>query len=191
LDQISKELEDPSIWNDQAKSQTLGKEKRELDFVVNGLESLAMNLKDQCELFELARMEHDDETLKVVLEESDTLEKSVEAMEFRRMFSHSMDANNCFINFQSGSGGTEAQDWANMLLRMYIRYGERKGFKVEVLDISDGDIAGIKSATLKISGDYAFGHLRTETGVHRLVRKSPFDSGNRRHTSFASVQVYP
>ena len=191
LDQISKELEDPAIWNDQAKSQTLGKEKRELDFIVNGLETLAMNLKDQCELFELARIENDDETLKVVLEESDTLEKSVEAMEFRRMFSHPMDANNCFINFQSGSGGTEAQDWANMLLRMYIRYGERKGFKVEVLDISDGDIAGIKSATLKISGDYAFGHLRTETGVHRLVRKSPFDSGNRRHTSFASVQVYP
>ncbi len=135
--------------------------------------------------------ENDDETLKVVLDESHSLEKSVEAMEFRRMFSHPMDPNNCFINFQSGSGGTEAQDWANMLLRMYIRYGERKGFKVEVLDISDGDIAGIKSATLKISGDYAFGHLRTETGVHRLVRKSPFDSGNRRHTSFASVQVYP
>ena len=191
LDQISKELEDPSIWNDQAKSQTLGKEKRELDFIVNGLSQLASNLKDQCELFELARNENDDETLKVVLDESHSLEKSVEAMEFRRMFSHPMDPNNCFINFQSGSGGTEAQDWANMLLRMYIRYGERKGFKVEVLDISDGDIAGIKSATLKISGDYAFGHLRTETGVHRLVRKSPFDSGNRRHTSFASVQVYP
>ncbi|QDD00582.1 peptide chain release factor 2 [Candidatus Methylopumilus planktonicus] len=191
LDQISKELEDPSIWNDQARSQILGKEKRELDFIVNGLSNLAMSLKDQCELFELARNENDDETLKVVLNESQTLEKSVEAMEFRRMFSHPMDPNNCFINFQSGSGGTEAQDWANMLLRMYIRYGERKGFKVEVLDISDGDIAGIKSATLKISGDYAFGHLRTETGVHRLVRKSPFDSGNRRHTSFASVQVYP
>ncbi|WP_422673060.1 peptide chain release factor 2 [Candidatus Methylopumilus planktonicus] len=191
LDEISKELEDPSIWNDQARSQTLGKEKRELDFIVNGLSHLASNLKDQCELFELARNENDDETLKVVLDESHSLEKSVEAMEFRRMFSHPMDPNNCFINFQSGSGGTEAQDWANMLLRMYIRYGERKGFKVEVLDISDGDIAGIKSATLKISGDYAFGHLRTETGVHRLVRKSPFDSGNRRHTSFASVQVYP
>ncbi|CAM8439987.1 PrfB Protein chain release factor B [Candidatus Methylopumilus universalis] len=191
LDQISKELEDPSIWNDQGRSQTLGKEKRELDFIVIGLSNLASNLKDQCELFELARNENDDETLKVVLDESQTLEKSVEAMEFRRMFSHPMDPNNCFINFQSGSGGTEAQDWANMLLRMYIRYGERKGFKVEVLDISDGDIAGIKSATLKISGDYAFGHLRTETGVHRLVRKSPFDSGNRRHTSFASVQVYP
>ena len=191
LDQISKELEDPSIWNDQGRSQTLGKEKRELDFIVNGLSNLASNLKDQCELFELARTENDDETLKVVLDESHSLEKSVEAMEFRRMFSHPMDPNNCFINFQSGSGGTEAQDWANMLLRMYIRYGERKGFKVEVLDISDGDIAGIKSATLKISGDYAFGHLRTETGVHRLVRKSPFDSGNRRHTSFASVQVYP
>ena len=191
LDQISKELEDPSIWNDQGRSQTLGKEKRELDFIVNGLSNLALNLKDQCELFELARNENDDETLKVVLDESHSLEKSVEAMEFRRMFSHPMDPNNCFINFQSGSGGTEAQDWANMLLRMYIRYGERKGFKVEVLDISDGDIAGIKSATLKILGDYAFGHLRTETGVHRLVRKSPFDSGNRRHTSFASVQVYP
>jgi len=191
LDQISKELEDPTIWNDQGRSQTLGKEKRELDFIVNGLSNLATSLKDQCELFELARHENDDETLKVVLEESNTLEKNVEAMEFRRMFSHPMDGNNCFINFQSGSGGTEAQDWANMLLRMYIRYGERKGFKVEVLDISDGDIAGIKSATLKISGDYAFGHLRTETGVHRLVRKSPFDSGNRRHTSFASVQVYP
>jgi len=191
LDQISKELEDPTIWNDQGRSQTLGKEKRELDFIVNGLSNLATSLKDQCELFELARNENDDETLKVVLEESNTLEKNVEAMEFRRMFSHPMDGNNCFINFQSGSGGTEAQDWANMLLRMYIRYGERKGFKVEVLDISDGDIAGIKSATLKISGDYAFGHLRTETGVHRLVRKSPFDSGNRRHTSFASVQVYP
>jgi peptide chain release factor 2 len=191
LDQISKELEDPSIWNDQGRSQTLGKEKRELDFIVNGLSNLASNLKDQCDLFELARNENDDETLKVVLDESHSLEKSVEAMEFRRMFSHPMDPNNCFINFQSGSGGTEAQDWANMLLRMYIRYGERKGFKVEVLDISDGDIAGIKSATLKISGDYAFGHLRTETGVHRLVRKSPFDSGNRRHTSFASVQVYP
>jgi peptide chain release factor 2 len=191
LDEISKELEDPSIWNDQGRSQTLGKEKRELDFIVNGLSHLASNLKDQCELFELARHENDDETLKVVLDESHSLEKSVEAMEFRRMFSHPMDPNNCFINFQSGSGGTEAQDWANMLLRMYIRYGERKGFKVEVLDISDGDVAGIKSATLKISGDYAFGHLRTETGVHRLVRKSPFDSGNRRHTSFASVQVYP
>ena len=191
LEQISKELEDPSIWNDQGRSQTLGKEKRELDFIVNGLSHLASNLKDQCELFELARNENDDETLKVVLDESHSLEKSVEAMEFRRMFSHPMDPNNCFINFQSGSGGTEAQDWANMLLRMYIRYGERKGFKVEALDISDGDIAGIKSATLKISGDYAFGHLRTETGVHRLVRKSPFDSGNRRHTSFASVQVYP
>jgi peptide chain release factor 2 len=191
LDEISKELEDPSIWNDQGRSQILGKEKRELDFIVNGLSNLAMSLKDQCELFELARNENDDETLKVVLDESHSLEKNVEAMEFRRMFSHPMDPNNCFINFQSGSGGTEAQDWANMLLRMYIRYGERKGFKVEVLDISDGDIAGIKSATLKISGDYAFGHLRTETGVHRLVRKSPFDSGNRRHTSFASVQVYP
>ena len=135
---------------------------------MNGLSELANNLKDQCELFELARGENDDETLNVVLEESTLLEKNVEAMEFRRMFSHPMDANNCFINFQSGSGGTEAQDWANMLLRMYIRYGERKGFKVEVLDISDGDIAGIKSATLKVSGEYAFGHLRTAVSYTHL-----------------------
>ncbi len=191
LQEVNGLLEDPKIWSDNAKSQALGKEKRELGLIVESLTNLQAGLKDAQELFDMAKDENDDDTLLSVAIDSEALEKQIAEMEFRRMFSGPMDANNCFIEFQSGSGGTEAQDWANMLLRMYIRYGERKGFKVEVLDISDGDIAGIKSATLKISGDYAFGHLRTETGVHRLVRKSPFDSGNRRHTSFASVQVYP
>ena len=139
----------------------------------------------------MAKEEDDDATLESVAADAAALEKTVAEMEFRRMFSHPMDPNNCFIDIQSGSGGTEAQDWASMLLRMYLRYCERKGFKVEILEESAGEVAGLKSATLKISGDYAFGYLRTETGVHRLVRKSPFDSGNRRHTSFSSVFVYP
>ena len=139
----------------------------------------------------MAKEEGDDATLESVAADAEALEKTVAEMEFRRMFSHPMDPNNCFIDIQSGSGGTEAQDWASMLFRMYVRYCERKGFKVEILEESAGEVAGLKSATLKISGDYAFGYLRTETGVHRLVRKSPFDSGNRRHTSFSSVFVYP
>ncbi len=139
----------------------------------------------------MAREENDDATLVSIEADSLGLAQQVEALEFRRMFSNPMDPNNCFMDFQSGSGGTEAQDWASMLLRMYLRYCERKGFKVEVMEESEGDIAGIKSASLKISGEYAYGFLRTESGVHRLVRKSPFDSGNRRHTSFASVQVFP
>ena len=139
----------------------------------------------------MAKEEGDDATLESVAADAEALEKTVAEMEFRRMFSHPMDPNNCFIDIQSGSGGTEAQDWASMLYRMYMRYCERKGFKVEILEESAGEVAGLKSATLKISGDYAFGYLRTETGVHRLVRKSPFDSGNRRHTSFSSVFVYP
>jgi peptide chain release factor 2 len=139
----------------------------------------------------MAKEEGDDATLESVAADAEALEKTVAEMEFRRMFSHPMDPNNCFIDIQSGSGGTEAQDWASMLMRMYVRYCERKGFKVEILEESAGEVAGLKSATLKISGDYAFGYLRTETGVHRLVRKSPFDSGNRRHTSFSSVFVYP
>jgi len=139
----------------------------------------------------MAKEEGDDATLESVAADAEALEKTVAEMEFRRMFSHPMDPNNCFIDIQSGSGGTEAQDWASMLMRMYVRYCERKGFKVEILEESAGEVAGLKSATLKISGDYAFGYLRTETGVHRLVRKSPFDSGNRRHTSFSSVFIYP
>ncbi len=139
----------------------------------------------------MAREEGDDATLEGVGADAEALEKTVADMEFRRMFSHPLDPNNCFLDIQAGSGGTEAQDWASMLLRMYIRYCERKGFKVEVLEESEGDVAGLKSASLKLSGDYAYGFLRTEIGIHRLVRKSPFDSNARRHTSFASVFVYP
>ncbi len=184
-------LEDPNVWNDQENAQKLGKEKRMLEGVVNTLSGLEQGICDSKELFEMAREEGDDESLLSIAKDSEALEKTIEEMEFRRMFSQPMDENNCFIEFQSGSGGTEAQDWANMLLRMYLRYCERKGFKVEVLEMSDGDVAGIKGASLKVTGDYAFGTLRTENGVHRLVRKSPFDSNAKRHTSFASVQIFP
>ena len=155
------------------------------------LTDVEQSIRDTQELFSLAKDEGDEQTLHAIDEDSQTIQAQVEGLEFRRMFSNPMDANNCFMEFQSGSGGTEAQDWASMLLRMYLRYCERKGFQVEVMEESDGEVAGIKSASLKISGEYAYGFLRTESGVHRLVRKSPFDSGNRRHTSFASVQVFP
>lgn len=158
---------------------------------MNTLVNLQSGLKDANELFEMAREENDDDTLGSVATDSEALEKVIAEMEFRRMFSQPMDPNNCFVEFQSGSGGTEAQDWANMLLRMYLRYCERKGFKVEVLEESEGDVAGIKGASIKVTGDYAYGTLRTENGVHRLVRKSPFDSNAKRHTSFASVQIFP
>ncbi len=155
------------------------------------LTDVEQSIRDTQELFSLAKDEVDEQTLHAIDEDSQAIQAQVEGLEFRRMFSNPMDANNCFMEFQSGSGGTEAQDWASMLLRMYLRYCERKGFQVEVMEESDGEVAGIKSASLKISGEYAYGFLRTESGVHRLVRKSPFDSGNRRHTSFASVQVFP
>ena len=155
------------------------------------LESLDQSLSDSRELFAMARDEDDDSTLASVADDLKGMEKTVADMEFRRMFSNPMDPNNCFLDIQSGSGGTEAQDWAQMLFRMYTRYGEKRGYTVDVLEESAGEVAGIKSASLKVSGEYAFGFLRSETGVHRLVRKSPFDSGNRRHTSFASVFVYP
>ncbi len=191
LEEVSQLLEDPNIWNDNERSQKLGKERRELEFVVKSLTDVDSGVRDSRELFEMAREENDDSTLLSIDNDTQELEKVVAQMEFRRMFAHPMDPNNCFLDIQAGSGGTEAQDWASMLLRMYLRYCENKGFKVEVLEESEGDVAGIKSASLKISGDYAYGFLRTESGVHRLVRKSPFDSGNRRHTSFASVFVYP
>ena len=191
LEEVSQLLEDPTIWNDSERSQKLGKERRELEAVVNTLVEIDAGIRDASELFDMAKDENDDATLLSIEADGLQLEKLVEGLEFRRMFSNPMDPNNCFMDFQSGSGGTEAQDWASMLLRMYLRYCERKGFKVEVLEDSEGDIAGIKSASLKISGEYAYGYLRSESGVHRLVRKSPFDSGNRRHTSFASVQVFP
>ena len=188
---LSKQQEDPKTWTDRVLSQKIGKEKRILETVVSQAEFLNKHLKDNQELFDLVSTEQDTDTLKTIQEDTVKLEKQVDDIEFKRMFSNPMDPNNCFIDFQSGSGGTEAQDWANMLLRMYMRYAERKEFKVEVLELSEGEVAGIKGATLKISGDYAFGYFRTETGIHRLVRKSPFDSGSRRHTSFAGVNVYP
>ena len=184
-------LEDPNVWNDAEKAQKLGKEKRELDNVVSTLERVQQSLNDSAELFAMAREENDDDTLLSIDADTRAIEEIIAEMEFRRMFSQPMDMNNCFIEFQSGSGGTEAQDWAAMLLRMYLRYCERKGFKVEVLEESEGDVAGIKGASIKVTGEYAYGTLRTENGVHRLVRKSPFDSNAKRHTSFASVQIFP
>ena len=191
LEEVNGLLEDPKIWDNTENAQKLGKEKRALELVVHNLQALESNIKDSQELFEMAREEADDETLQSVEADSLKIETEIAAMEFRRMFSGELDGANCFIEFQSGSGGTEAQDWCNMLLRMYLRYCERKGFKVEVLELSDGDVAGIKGASIKVTGDYAYGTLRTENGVHRLVRKSPFDSNAKRHTSFASVQIFP
>ncbi|MFA5242349.1 MAG: peptide chain release factor 2 [Sulfuricella sp.] len=191
LTEVVQLLEDPAIWNDAKRAQDLGKERRELENVVDTLTRLDQSLRDSSELFDMAREEGDDDSLASIESDAGELEKIVGGMEFRRMFSHPMDPNNCFLDIQAGSGGTEAQDWASMLLRMYVRYCERKGFKTEVLEESEGEVAGIKSVSLKISGEYAFGYLRSESGVHRLVRKSPFDSGNRRHTSFSSVFVYP
>jgi peptide chain release factor 2 len=184
IELLSKQQEDPASWSDRALSQKIGKEKRMLEIIVSQAEYLNKHLKDNQELFDLVSMEEDLTTLNTIREDTVKLEQQVDEIEFKRMFSNPMDPNNCFIDFQSGSGGTEAQDWANMLLRMYVRYAERKAFKVEVLELSEG-------ATLKVTGDYAFGYFRTETGIHRLVRKSPFDSGSRRHTSFAGVNVYP
>ncbi len=191
LAEVSEILEDPNIWNDAKRAQELGREKKGLEGVVMSLGTIQQNLTDTKDLFEMAREENDDDTLNAVSMDIDGLEKEVAAMEFRRMFNNPLDPNPCFIEIQAGAGGTEAQDWASMLLRMYIRYAERKGFTVEVLEESEGDVAGIKSATLRLSGDYCYGMLRTETGVHRLVRKSPFDSNARRHTSFCSVFIYP
>jgi peptide chain release factor 2 len=191
LTEVCELAEDPAIWEDAKRAQDLGRERKLLEDVVIGLNKIQQDLNDSNELFQMAQTENDDESLNSTAEDIKDIEKRIEKLEFRRMFSHPMDANNCFIDIQAGSGGTEAQDWAAMLLRMYLRYCERKNFQVEILEQSDGEVAGIKGASLKVSGEYAYGHLRTETGVHRLVRKSPFDSGNRRHTSFSSVFVYP
>ncbi len=169
----------------------MGKEKKSLENIVHTLIKIDAELNDSRDLFEMAREEKDEDTIVAIEADAQGLLTVVEDLEFRRMFSGQMDANNCFIDIQAGAGGTEAQDWASMLLRQYLRYCERKGFKVEILEQSDGDVAGIKTATLKVEGDYAYGFLRTETGVHRLVRKSPFDSANGRHTSFSSLFVYP
>jgi peptide chain release factor 2 len=191
LAEVIKLAEDPAIWQDNKRAQEIGKERKALELVVNSLERVGQSLQDSRELLEMALADNDESGFESVATDVTGLEKQVAEMEFRRMFSNPMDPNNCFIDIQAGQGGTEAQDWAQMLERMYFRFGERRGFKVELLEESPGEVAGIKSASLKISGDYAYGTLRTEGGVHRLVRKSPFDSNARRHTSFASVFVYP
>jgi len=179
------------VWSDQKRAQDLGREKKALDATVVKLTSIGGGLKDAGELFEMARDEGDDATLNSVFSDIEKIGQGVAELEFRRMFSNPLDPNNCFMDIQAGAGGTEAQDWASMLQRMYLKYCDKKGFKAELLEQSDGEVAGLKSATLKISGDYAYGHLRTENGVHRLVRKSPFDANGRRHTSFSNVFVYP
>lgn len=184
-------MEDPSIWEDPDFAQKLGQERASLEKVVDTLSRLKDGVADCLEMLELAQEENDQELVDEVTSDLNSLEQDLGVLEFQRMFSGPMDSNNAFIDIQSGSGGTEAQDWANMLLRQYLRWAEAQDFKVEVIEVSAGDVAGIKSATVKVSGDYAFGFLRTETGVHRLVRKSPFDSGSRRHTSFASLFAYP
>ncbi len=191
LTEVQRELEEPNVWDDPARAQALGKERASLEKVVQTIEQLEDGLNDAQELLKLAQEEEDPETVNSVASDIDEFEKHLAELEFRRMFSGEMDANNSFLDIQSGSGGTEAQDWAEMLMRMYLRWGEQHNFKTELIEVSPGEVAGIKSATIKYEGDYAFGWLRTETGVHRLVRKSPFDSGNRRHTSFASVFVSP
>jgi len=191
LAELSQVLEDPKLWDDAERAQTLGREKKSLEAVVGTLSGVSSRLAEARDLFELARDENDDETLIAVEGDLDAAEKLVADLEFRRMFNNPADPNNCFIDIQAGAGGTEACDWASMLLRQYLKYCERKGFKTELLEQTDGDVAGIRSASIKVEGDYAYGFLRTETGVHRLVRKSPFDSSGGRHTSFASLYVYP
>lgn len=191
LEEVIRELESPTIWNNPEQAQALGRERTQLEGVVLSLTRLKQSIVDLTELFELARMEDDEQTFNDISEELNSVEKQVAGLEFRRMFSGKMDECNAYLDIQSGSGGTEAQDWAEMLLRMFLRWGEQHGFTTELIECSPGEVAGIKSATIHFSGEYAFGWLRTETGVHRLVRKSPFDSGNRRHTSFASVFVSP
>jgi peptide chain release factor 2 len=184
-------LEAPDVWNDPKRAQDLGKEKRTLENVVIGMTTLGGSIDDAIELFDMAKGESDDSTLEAIEADSANLEKDMADREFKRMFANEADSFNCFVEIQSGAGGTEACDWASMLLRQYLRYIERKGFKSELLDETPGDVAGIKGASIKVTGEYAFGYLRTETGIHRLVRKSPFDSSGGRHTSFASVYVYP
>ncbi|MCF7978958.1 MAG: peptide chain release factor 2 [Chromatiaceae bacterium] len=191
LTEVLRELEVPEVWSDPERAQTLGRERASLETVVDTVRELDDGLADADDLLAMAADEDDVETVAAVVADLKGYEKRVAELEFRRMFSGEMDPKNAFIDIQAGSGGTEAQDWAEMLLRMYLRWAEAHGFKAELTEVSAGDVAGIKSATVSVQGDHAFGWLRTETGVHRLVRKSPFDSGNRRHTSFAAVFVSP
>jgi peptide chain release factor 2 len=191
LQEVVRELEQPGIWNDPDRAQELGKERARLEQIVDGLDRLSRGLTDAAQLLELAAEEADTRAADEIETDVGRLSAEVEALEFQRMFPGKMDSHNAFLDIQAGAGGTEAQDWAAMLLRMYLKWADGHGFKTEIIDQSDGEVAGIKGATISMMGDHAYGWLRTETGVHRLVRKSPFDSGNRRHTSFASVFVSP
>ncbi len=191
LMEVNLELEVPNLWKEVDRAQALGREKVSLEKIVSTIDDLDTRLKEGSELIELAQQENDEETVESVCSDLKRLEQKLSELEFSRMFPGEMDSHHAFLDIQSGSGGTEAQDWAEMLLRMYLRWAEKRGFETEITDYSPGEVAGIKGATIHVIGDYAFGWLRTEIGVHRLVRKSPFDSGNRRHTSFAAVFVLP
>ncbi len=191
LEEVNRELEDPKIWDAPERAQELGRERARLEASVLELDAIATPLADCAGLLDLVEEEDDESGFADVERDVAAIEKRIEQLEFTRMFSGEMDSHAAFLDIQAGAGGTEAQDWAQMLMRMYLRWADQHGFATEVIDQSDGEVAGIKGATLKIDGSYAYGWLRTETGVHRLVRKSPFDSGNRRHTSFASVFVSP
>ena len=191
LEEVNRELEDVTVWNNPERAQSLGRERSRLTGVVATLDKLQHGLADAGEMLQLAVDEADAEVLAAVVADLDSMQADVERLEFERMFSGEMDSHSCYLDIQAGSGGTEAQDWAEMLLRMYLRWAERHGWQAELVEVSAGEVAGIKSATVHIQGEYAYGWCRTETGVHRLVRKSPFDSGNRRHTSFAAVFAAP
>ncbi|MEA9580905.1 MULTISPECIES: peptide chain release factor 2 [Xanthomonas] len=191
LEEVSRELESPDVWNDAERAQALGRERSMLEKTVIGIADVLAGLTDAGDLLELAESEQDEDTAVAVIADLDKYQIHVEKLEFQRMFSGEMDGSNAFVDIQAGAGGTEAQDWAEILLRMYLRWAESRGWKTELMEVSGGEVAGIKSATIRIEGEYAYGWLKTEIGVHRLVRKSPFDSDNRRHTSFTSVFVSP
>ncbi|MCW5574182.1 MAG: peptide chain release factor 2, partial [Steroidobacteraceae bacterium] len=191
LEEVNRELEDPAAWSNPERAQQLGKERARLAADIEQLDGATRAVTDAIELLELAEAEQDEGTAQEIERESGTIEAAVRRLELKRMFRGEMDPSNAYVDIQAGAGGTEAQDWAQMLMRMYIRWAAARGFECEVIDSSPGEVAGVKSASLEVRGEYAYGWLRTETGVHRLVRKSPFDSGNRRHTSFASVFVSP
>ncbi|WP_313319694.1 peptide chain release factor 2 [Stenotrophomonas sp.] len=191
LEEVTRELENPDIWNNPEYAQTLGRERSMLDKTVSGIAAVLDGMTDATELLELAESEQDEDTALSVIADLDKHQSHIEKLEFQRMFSGEMDSCNAFVDIQAGAGGTEAQDWAEMMLRMYLRWCEARGWKTELMEVSGGDVAGIKSATFRVEGEFAYGWLKTEIGVHRLVRKSPFDSDNRRHTSFTSVFVSP
>lgn len=184
-------MENPNIWSNIQKRQLLGKEQTQLESFIKQIDQLTTHLQDTEDLLELAKNENDDKTIQELQKDIAQIDTQIADLEFQRMFSDPIDKHNAYLDIQAGSGGTEAQDWAEMLLRMYLRFGDQHEFKTQLIEVSPGEVAGIKSATIKFTGDYAYGWLRTESGVHRLVRKSPFDANHKRHTSFAAVFIYP